>query len=85
MEKKNLRVLYYILIVVFIVVGAIRLYSWSQRRDDIAGAFTSFGFATLFLSITIGQERRPLYYGLLGLSIVLIVLSIILMIANWPA
>ena len=85
MDKKTLEIVYYILIVVFIIVGGIRIYSWSRGTDDIAGIFTPFGFAALFASTIIGPERKPLYYPLFGIAVVLIILGLVLTVMNWLA
>ena len=84
MDRNNVRRVYYVLIGLFIAVGAWRMYRWAYGLEDPSRMLMPFGFIALFTAVLIGETRRALYHSLFAIAVVLIITSLVSMLAGMP-
>ena len=74
---RTARIVWSILIVAFGIVVLLRLYSWSQGKDDLHEILSPLGMIFLGLSTIVGSRNKNLSRVLLAIALVLVISGLI--------
>lgn len=76
---RTMRIIWKILIAVFVVIVVWRFYEWSIGRDNLRGILSPLGMIFVGLGAITRPRNRNLSYVFTGIALVLVVTGLILM------
>jgi hypothetical protein len=76
---RTIRVIWMILIPVFVVIVLLRLYNWNQGRDSLVGILPPLGMILVGLAQLIGKRNKTLTYALLAVAMIFVISGLVLM------
>ncbi len=77
---RTMRVVWMVLIVVFTAFVFLRLYSWSNGRENLRGILSPLGMIFVGLGAIIRPRNRMLSYVFTGVALVLVISGLVLML-----
>lgn len=78
-SARTLQIIWTILIVVFAVITAIRLYGWANGTDNLRGILSPLGMIFVGAGALIRPRNQMLSYVFTGIALVLVISGLILM------
>ena len=77
--EQTMRVIWTILIAIFAVIAAWRLYDWSRGQDNLRGVLSPFGMIFLGIGAIVRPRNARLSYVFTGIALILVIASLILL------
>ena len=76
---RTMQVVWAVLIAVFLVIIAFRLYGWANGTDNLRGVLSPLGMIFVGAGAILRPYKRNLSYVLTGIALILVISGLILM------